>query len=80
MTTLLPDPIERGFDAAERWADAHSRGDEFLCGHCEQWAPESSMQFLSPNPEAAPVCIPCADAALPERHNPLNPGQPHHGH
>lgn len=55
----IPDPIEIGESAMERWADENVVGENFICG-CGQQCKLDDAVYVSPNPYAPPVCPDCA--------------------
>ena len=56
----IPDPIERVEASAERWAEDHVDGKNFLCG-CGEWCPIMDGNTASANPYDVLVCPKCMD-------------------
>lgn len=54
----LPDPIEKGEDSCERWAEEHMINNMFKCG-CGKMVDINKAETLSPDPYAIPVCPDC---------------------
>lgn len=60
---IVPDPIELGEDAMERWADENVRGDHFRCSECGLWQPLAFAVQATPNPYSPAICGNCAFAS-----------------
>lgn len=63
---MIPDPIERGEESAERAFDKLQRGGGMMeCYQCSAvFDAEEEGGTLSPDPYAMPVCGQCFDAAF----------------
>jgi hypothetical protein len=59
----VPDPIELGEAAMERWADENVRGDHFRCAECGLWQPLEFAVQATPNPYSPAICGNCAFAS-----------------
>ena len=55
----VPDPVEIGEAAAERFADEHVDGDIFRCADCGSAALLSEACQDSSDPYGAPICYDC---------------------